>query len=231
MSPRVFALCAILSLPGLSARGETVLDENFDSSLDPAKWISHGAVAEDGRLVLRAEGVGGDYANCSLVAESPLEGMNFQRHDVAISLSDIDITGDAAPDARIFIVYISPDKGYEATSPGYIKLTVSGTGSVILKAYSRKDGEVAANDEKVLAKVNASFPIETLRLHLNKNGYSLEVNDASGKQQIDHQKWGEEMNPKLWETMDPYITLRSVCRPTGAGIVEGTLGELAVESR
>lgn len=231
MSPRVLALCVILSLPGLAARAETVLDETFDGPLSPAKWISHGAVVEDGRLVLRAEGVGGDYANCSLVAESPLEGMNFQRHDVAVSLSDIDLTGDAAPDARIFIVYISPDKGYEATSPGYIKLTVSDGGLVILKASSRKDGATSANDEKVLARVNATLPIETLRLQLNKDGYSLEVNDASGKQKTDHQKWGEEMDPKVWETMDPYITLRSVCRPTGAGVVEGTLGELAVESR
>jgi hypothetical protein len=218
MKTLFMTLAVICGIQSVSLAG-TIIKEAFETLPDSPQWKVSGEVVANGKLSFLAKGDETTFVNAMINTLMPVADLNFTTAPLEIQLADVMLGGTALADKQAFIVLVGTDKTSEADASGYIRLCFNGNGGIILSVGNASSGG------KTLVEKPVAFPIKKVRLLLKKEGYELEVTDASSELKVEGDWVDADMS--AWKSAIPYLTVKAVRRPA-SGTCEASLGKLTV---
>lgn len=220
-------LLAFSLLAGPVFAGQPVFEESIVQLPRTPGWKTQGAVEVQGdKLVLRATGDEGAFANGVLLTTEPSDALNFTEHPLQIRVSGIELSGDAPDAKKAFVILLSTDKALETSAAAYVRFCLNGDGSFNVAGPKSGGGEGVVPVDLVTGKV--VLPVSSIMLSLSRDKVIVKIKDGAGDQEFQGEI-GDKMELSLWQGMSPYFVLKAVRRPA-AGYFEASVAGLEIFS-
>jgi len=222
-STLVGASCLLANL-STTLQASPVLNETFNTPLSAEKWAVEPANAADaaaGVLTIHAKGSDSDYAVTGVRLASALDKLNFVKNTVQITLTNLDITGDASTDRQIFHMILSSDSANDLEAASRLQLRIARDGSLSIAGQDK-----GAATPIISYEGTVSLPIKSLKLTLKPTGATLSIEDANGPKSQDI---AFTAPLTAWASSTPYLRLQSQRNP-GSGETVVTLHGFGVDS-
>ena len=222
-------LLIVLSLAAATAfAGQPVFQESIAELPKTPGWKTQGTVQVQGdKLVLKAAGDEGGYANGVLLTTEPSDALNFREHPLQIRVSGIDFSGDAPDAKKAFVVLLSTDKALETSASAYVRFCLNGDGSFNVASPKQSGGGDIPPVDLLTGKV--LMPVSDIVISLSREQMIVKIKDASGEQEFKGEI-GDKIDLSLWQGASPYFVLKAVRRPA-AGFFEASVGGLEISSQ
>lgn len=224
--PRVISAALAFTLTALpvASRADAVFNESFAAPLSPEIWRAYpkdSVTAAEGALTLTAQAPAEKYAIACIQTVRPSEGLNFMKRPVEIKFTDLDLTGDAAPVGKVFIVALTNDSDDQSKASSELRLRFDGLGSVMLMI---KDKD--ASQPALTWKDSVTFPIKRVKLTLKAGGAELALDDAGGAK-----SWKIPFPSSMdkWANVAPTLRIQAQRNP-GEGAAKATIQGLKIDS-
>ncbi|MFA6961271.1 MAG: hypothetical protein WC205_11015 [Opitutaceae bacterium] len=198
--------------------------ETFDQKPAASLWsLSTQAKVLDGELVLAAAGPADGYPTTGITTKAGDPALNFLVKPIEIELSGIDVSGADVPANSVFMAIITSDFPNEMKARSYLKLRLSGDGTLLLNC-----AEIGGDRtrETTLQTLKVKLPVRRLTLQISSNGFVLKGVDASRPFE-QSAGWNERLDLTAWKGAAPFVIIKGVRRP-GEGEAMVRLGEVTI---
>ena len=160
------------------------------------------------------------YAVTRVYAATPQPWLNFAKNTIHITLTDLDIAGNAEPGFRVFFLILGSDQpGDDATSN--LSLRIDADGHVTWSASDKN-----STTPLFTYKCTVTLPIKSLKITVDAKSSTISIQDRHG---LTEKKLPFSAPPEAWLSSAPYIRLQAQRNP-GPGDTVVTLEGFSVDS-
>jgi hypothetical protein len=223
--PSVHILPFVLfAVAGTGVSAALPIVDLFDEKPQASLWnVSTQAKVLDGELILTAGGPAEGYQTTGITTKTGDKALNFIVSPVEVDLSGISVAGAEIPANSVFMAIISADFPNEMKARSYVKLRLSGDGTLMLNC-----AEIGGDRtrETTLQTLKVNLPVRRLTLRLSSAGFVLKGMDASRPFE-QSAGWNERLDLSAWKDSTPFVIIKGVRRP-GEGEALVKLGSVSI---